>query len=633
MTTRPATTRSLLGDQDLYLFNEGTHRRLGEVLGGRLLPGGGAAFSVWAPAARTVAVTGDFCAWDPAGRPLSPRGASGVWDGSVDEAVAGQVYKFVVTTADGRRLEKADPLALRTEVPPRTGSVLWDLSYDWGDEGWMATRGDRGARDAPVSVYEVHLGSWARDPGDPGRLLRYAELAPRLVDYVTGAGFTHVELLPVMEHPFYGSWGYQVTGFFAPTARYGTPQELMGLIDALHQAGVGVLLDWVPSHFPDDAFALAEFDGSHLYEHADPRRGRHPDWGSLIFNYGRHEVRAFLRSSADHWLGAYHADGLRVDAVASMLYLDYSRAAGEWEPNEQGGREDLEAVDFLRQLNVGIYADHPGAETVAEESTAWPGVSRPTDAGGLGFGYKWDMGWMHDTLAYLAREPVHRRFHHGELTFRAVYANTENFVLPLSHDEVVHGKGSLLTKMPGDRWQQLATLRLLYGYQWGLPGKKLLFMGDELAQEREWDHERALDWALLEDPGHAGVARVVADLNALYRVEGSLHRTDHVPEGFEWLLAEEADRSVLAFVRRAQGCPPVMVACNFTPVVRHDVLVGAPAPGRWIELCNTDAEAYGGSGVGNLGQVEAQPVPWHAHPATLTLTLPPLAAVFLGPRR
>jgi 1,4-alpha-glucan branching enzyme len=629
--TQPTT---LLSDDDVFLFNEGTHRRLGDKMGGRLLgDGGGAAFSVWAPGATGVSVIGDFNRWDGSTTPMTPRGSSGIWEAAASEAVAGQVYKFAITTARGEVLEKADPYAIRCELPPRTGSVLWDPAYQWHDQEWMARPGRGGARDEPVSTYEVHLGSWLRDPDDPGRLLSYAEVAPRLIDHLLATGFTHVELLPIMEHPFYGSWGYQVTGYFAPSSRYGTPQELKAMIDGLHQAGIGVFLDWVPSHFPEDLFGPGLFDGTHLYEHADPRRGFHPDWKSLIFNYGRHEVRSFLASSAEYWLSEYHADGIRVDAVASMLYLDYSREEGEWMPNELGGRENLEAVGFLRALNSGIYADHPEVETIAEESTSWPGVSRPVDAGGLGFGYKWDMGWMHDTLEYFHQDPIHRRYHHGEITFRGVYAFTENFVLPLSHDEVVHGKGSLLAKMPGDDWQKFANLRLLYGYQFGQPGKKLLFMGAELAPWREWNHEGGLDWHLLDQPAHAGVGRWVGDLNRLYRTEPALHRLDTDPAGFEWVQVHEAEISVLSFLRLAGDGRPVLVVCNFTPVPRDNLLVGVPEGGSWTELLNSDAEAYGGSGYGNLGGVEAQPVPWHGRPRALTLSVPPLGCLFLAPER
>ena len=617
-------------DEDLFWLNEGTHRRLAAKLGAHPGPEG-TRCALWAPGARGVSVIGGWKGWRPGADPMSPRAGAGVWECRVGGAAVGHVYKYAVTTAAGEVLEKADPLAAYCEVPPRTGSVVWDLSYDWGDAEWMAGAHQR--LDQPMAVYEVHLGSWWRTPARPGELVGYRELSPRLIDHVQSTGFTHVELLPVMEHPFYGSWGYQTTGFFAPTSRYGTPQDFMALVDALHQAGIGVLLDWVPSHFPSDAFALAQFDGTHLFEHADPRRGVHPDWNSLVFNYGRHEVRSFLASSADHWLRTYHADGLRVDAVASMLYLDYSRQPGQWEPNRYGGREDLDAIDFLQQLNAGIYADHPAVQTVAEESTAWPGVSRPVDVGGLGFGLKWDMGWMHDTLDYIGRDPIHRRHHHGELTFRGVYAFTENFVLPLSHDEVTHGKGSLLGKMPGDDWQQRANLRLLYGYQYGLPGKKLLFMGAELADWQEWDHEGSLRWELLEDERHAGVCRWVADLNRLYCRVPALHELDAEPAGFDWVLQDEADSSLLAFLRRSRAGDPVLVLCNFTPVPRPNVLVGVPEGGRWVELLNGDAEAYGGSGAGNLGGVDAQPVPSHGRPRTLALHAPPLACVFLAPER
>ena len=631
MTPRTARPDTLLGDEDLYLFNEGTHRGLAHKLGAHVLPRRRIPttyFAVWAPSARAVSVIGDWNGWDDAANPLVARGSSGIWEGTARGAEAGHVYKYAVVASDGRRLDKADPYAFRTEEPPRTGSVVWKLDYDWGDGDWMAKRGERIALDAAVSVYEVHLGSWRRDPAEPERLLSYGELAPQLAEYVRDAGFTHVELLPIMEHPFYGSWGYQTTGYFAPTSRYGTPQDFMGLVDQLHQAGIGVILDWVPSHFPSDAFALAEFDGTHLYEHADPRLGVHPDWNSLVFNYGRHEVRAFLASSADHWLSTYHADGLRVDAVASMLYRDYSRRAGEWIPNEFGGRENLEAISFLRALNIGVYGDHPDVHTAAEESTAWPGVSRPTDVGGLGFGYKWDMGWMHDTLEYLSEDPVYRKWHHDRLTFRAVYAFSENFMLPLSHDEVVHGKGALLSKMPGDDWQKLANLRLLLAYQWTLPGKKLLFMGSEFGQWQEWDHDRSLDWHLLDDPGHAGLHRLVRDLNTLYRSTPALHQRDCEPEGFEWAM-NDAESGLLCFLRTARHDPPVLVICNFTPVARENVLVGVPEPGHWREVLNTDAADYGGGGVGNMGGVDTQPVPWHGRPRTLTLTAPPLGCVVL----
>jgi 1,4-alpha-glucan branching enzyme len=620
-----------ISDTDLFWFNEGTHRGLGRILGAHLdRPDEGATFALWAPGAAAVSVIGDFNGWDRGAHRLEARGSSGIWEGSVAAAHHGDVYKYAIDTAAGERLEKADPVAMWSEVPPKTGSVLWDLAYEWDDSDWMADRSTKTALASPVSIYELHLGSWWRDPQDPRRWPNYSELAPRVIEHVQKHRFTHVELLPVMEHPYYGSWGYQVTGFFAPTSRLGTPQDLMTFIDRLHQADIGVILDWVPSHFATDAYSLGRFDGTHLYEHADPVRGIHPDWNSFVFNYGRHEVRSFLASSAEHWLSTYHADALRVDGVASMLYLDYSRQPGEWTPNRLGGREDLDAVGFLQQLNAGIYADHPDVQVIAEESTAWPGVSRPVFAGGLGFGLKWDMGWMHDTLDYLSRDPIYRRYHHGELTFRALYAFDENFVLPLSHDEVVHGKGSMLTKMPGDYWQKLANLRLLYGYQYGQPGKKLLFMGGELAQWREWDHERGLDWDLLEVPGHAGMSRWVADLNALYRARTALHERDTDPSGFEWIQAEDADTGLLSFLRRSSG-DIVLVVCNFTPVPRHNVVVGVPEGGRWRELLNSDALDYWGSGVGNCGSVVAQPVPWHGQPRLLTLTVPPLGCLFLAP--
>jgi 1,4-alpha-glucan branching enzyme len=623
---------SLLGEQDLYLFNEGSHVRLWEHLGAHPMSSDGidgVLFGVWAPSAQRVSVIGDFNGWDGEANPLSARAGSGIWEGFVAGAAVGDVYKFHVVGPNGYEVDKADPLAVRAEEAPKTGSIVWDLSYDWGDAGWMAGRGARHGVDAPISVYEVHLGSWRRDPSDPRRLLTYREAAPLLADHVAGLGYTHVELLPIMEHPFYGSWGYQTTGYFAATSRYGSPQDLMFLIDHLHQRGIGVLLDWVPSHFPSDEHGLAYFDGTHLYEHADPREGYHPDWNSYIFNYGRHEVRSFLLSSALFWLERYHADGLRVDAVASMLYRDYSRKAGEWIPNKFGGRENLEAIDFLRRLNEEVYGTFPDAVTVAEESTAWPMVSRPTYVGGLGFGFKWDMGWMHDTLEFMSRAPIHRRFHHDEITFRAVYAFDENFMLPLSHDEVVHGKGSLLARMPGDEWQQFANLRLLFGYMTASPGKKLLFMGGEIGQGREWSHEASLDWHLLESPLHAGVCRWTADLNALYRSVPALHEQDCDAAGFEWVDLHDAENSVLAFLRRAKDGSSVLVAANFTPVARHGYRLGVPSGGTWREVANSDASDYGGSGVGNLGAIEAEESESHGRPWSLPLTLPPLGIVML----
>jgi 1,4-alpha-glucan branching enzyme len=625
-------TPSLLSADDLYLFNEGSHLRLWEKLGAH--PGvadgqSGTHFAVWAPEAERVAVMGDWNGWDAARDPLAPRGSSGIWEGFVPGVVPGAAYKYrVVSRHRGHHADKADPFAFRAEVPPRTASIVWPLDYEWDDAAWMAERARRNALDAPMAIYEVHAGSWRRVPEDGDRSLTYRELAEQLPDYVAAAGFTHVEFLPLMEHPFYGSWGYQTTGYFAPTSRYGTPQDLMFLIDRLHQRGVGVILDWVPSHFPTDAHGLGYFDGSHLFEHGDPREGFHPDWKSFVFNYGRHEVRSFLLSSAMYWLERYHADGLRVDAVASMLYRDYSRRTGEWIPNVYGGRENLEAMAFLRRMNEEVYRAQPAVQTIAEESTAWPMVSRPLYVGGLGFGYKWDMGWMHDSLHYMALDPVHRKFHHNELTFRQLYAFSENFVLPLSHDEVVHGKGSLLGKMPGDAWQQRANLRLLLGYQYLQPGKKLLFMGGEFGQAREWNHDTSLDWHLLDDPAHQGIERWVRDLNTLYRGERALHERDSEPAGFDWVDCNDAEQSTLTWLRRGrdQG-EALLVVCNFTPVPRANHRVGVPWGGVWQELLNGDAPLYGGSGQGNFGGAEATPVAWHGRPQSIVITLPPLALV------
>ncbi|MEC7523436.1 MAG: 1,4-alpha-glucan branching protein GlgB [Myxococcota bacterium] len=628
---------SLLTDQDKHLFNEGTHQRLYERLGAHLATDedgrAGVIFAVWAPGARAVSVVGDFCDWDRDAHPMRPNAESGVWEIFVPGVSRGALYKYLIQGPDGFEEYKSDPFGRLHEEPPKTASIVWDLDYTWGDAEWMAERGRHNALDAPMSVYEVHLGSWRRVPEEDDRPLTYRELAPLLCAHVKELGFTHVELMPVMEHPFGGSWGYQVTGYFAPTHRHGTPQDLMYLIDQLHQSGIGVILDWVPAHFPTDAHGLGRFDGTHLFEHADPRQGFHPDWQSYIFNYGRHEVRSFLISSAMFWLDRYHVDGLRVDGVASMLYRDYSREEGEWIPNEHGGRENLEAIGFLRQLNEAVYAEFPDVQTIAEESTSWPMVSRPTFAGGLGFGLKWDMGWMHDTLRFLERDPIHRRFHHNELTFRSLYAFNENFTLPLSHDEVVHGKGALLNKMPGDRWQKFANLRLLYAYMMSQPGKKLLFMGSELAQWREWNHDASLDWHLAEDEMHGGVMRLLGDLNRSYRAEGAMHRGDCEPGGFTWIDGSDAERSVLSYLRQGDGAPPVLVVLNFTPVVRYDYRVGVPRGGAWEEILNTDAATYGGSGVGNLGEVVAHDVPAHGQPLSLSVTLPPLAAVwFRAPR-
>jgi 1,4-alpha-glucan branching enzyme len=619
----------VLGEQDLYLFREGTHGRLHDILGCH--PSAhGATFRVWAPNATRVAVIGDWNGWNDSADELEVRqDGSGLWEGRVERARVGHAYKFRLRARDGEVLDKADPFGRYAETPPATASRIWSLDYEWGDRDWMTSRGARNALDAPMSIYEVHLGSWRRD--GPNRLPNYAAIAEPLADYVASAGFTHVELMPITEHPFYGSWGYQTTGYFAPTARYGTPQDFMRFVDVLHRRGIGVILDWVPSHFPADPHGLVRFDGTHLYEHADPRQGLAPEWNSLIFNYDRHEVRAFLLSSALFWLDRYHLDGLRVDAVASMLYLDYGRKPGEWIPNRHGGRENLGAMSFLRQLNEAVYRDHPDVQVIAEESTAWPMVSRPVYLGGLGFGLKWNMGWMHDTLAYFRNDPIHRKHDHNRLTFSIWYAFFENFVLALSHDEVVYGKGSLLGKMPGDDWQRFANLRLLFGWMWGHPGKKLLFMGSEFGQRREWTHEGQLEWHELATPLHGGVKRWVDDLNACLRGEPALHQVDFDGSGFEWIDVDDAATSVLAFVRRPREGRPVLVVCNFTPIPRTNYVVGVPFGGYWQEVLNSDAPAYGGSGMGNFGGVAAAPVPAHGRFHSLSLTLPPLAAIFLAP--
>ncbi len=625
---------SLLTDHDVYLFKEGSHQRLYEKLGAhRAVVDGnaGTQFAVWAPEAEAVSVLGDFNGWTPGSNPLSPRlDGSGIWEGFVRDVGRGTLYKYrIVSRHGGYQVDKGDPFALAWEAPPSTASRVWSLEYDWGDAEWMERRRAANALDAPMSIYEVHLGSWRRVPEDGNRSLTYQELAEQLPGYVKEMGFTHVELLPVTEHPFYGSWGYQTTGYFAPTARYGTPQDFMALVDALHRAGIGVILDWVPSHFPGDEHGLAYFDGTYLYEHADPKQGFHPDWNSYIFNYSRNEVRGFLASSALFWLDMYHLDGLRVDAVASMLYLDYGRKEGEWVPNQYGGRENLAAIDFLRALNEGVYRDHPEVQTFAEESTAWPMVSRPTYTGGLGFGMKWNMGWMHDTLAYFSRDPLYRKFHHNQLTFSVWYAFHENFVLPLSHDEVVHGKGALIGKMPGDEWQQFANLRLLFGYMWAHPGKKLLFMGGEFGQKREWQHEESLEWHVLQYPLHAGAQRWLQDLNRYYRSEPALFEKDFVSEGFQWVDCNDWEECVISFLRRgkrAEDC--VLVVCNFTPVVRRNYMVGVPFGGYWEECLNSDATIYGGGGQGNFGGLNTSPVAAHGHYHSLTITLPPLAVLY-----
>ena len=623
----------LLSDQDLYLFNEGSHFRLYDKLGAHpVVENGkvtGTSFAVWAPNAREVFVIGEFNGWNKGSHPLYAQGQSGIWQNVVPGVGPGTVYKFhIVSHHNNYRVDKADPIAFYNEVPPRTGSVVWQLDYDWKDADWMANRSRNNGLQSPINIYEVHLGSWRRVPEDGNRWLGYREIAKPLADHVRRMNYTHVEFLPIMEHPFYGSWGYQATGFFAPTSRFGTPQDFMYLVDYLHQQGIGVILDWVPSHFPTDEHGLIYFDGTHLYEHSDPRKGMHREWGSAVFNYGRNEVRSFLISSAMYWLDKYHVDGLRVDAVASMLYLDYNRKEGEWLPNQFGGRENLEAVDFLRRMNAEIYGRFPDVQTIAEESTSWAMVSRPTYIGGLGFGLKWDMGWMHDTLAYFELDPVHRKFHHNYLTFRQLYAWTENFVLSLSHDEVVYGKKSLLNKMPGDYWQKFANLRLLLGYMIGQNGKKLVFMGGEIGQWNEWNHESSLDWHLLHEPGNGGLVRWVEEVNKLYRTEPALYELDFDPAGFQWVDANDADQSVISFLRRGKDPDTwLLFVLNFTPVPRWNYRVGVPLKGFWNEILNSDSREYGGSGQGNFGGLETAPIRYHGRPVSLNVTVPPLGMV------
>ncbi|HEX4997153.1 MAG TPA: 1,4-alpha-glucan branching protein GlgB [Terriglobia bacterium] len=625
---------SRFSNDDLHLFNEGTHSRLYRRLGAHIDEEDGASgvsFSVWAPNAEAISVIGDFNDWNTSRNPMRCLGDSGIWEAFVPGATSGQAYKYhVVSRVNGYTMNKADPFAYHAESLLGAASKIWDLRYEWNDSNWISRRSQTSGLDRPISIYELHLGSWRRVPEEGNRSLSYREAAPLLADHLEKMRFTHVEFLPLTEHPFYGSWGYQTTGYFAPTSRYGTPQDLMFLIDYLHQRGFGVILDWVPSHFPGDDFALGFFDGTHLYEHSDPRQGLHKDWDSKIFNYGRHEVRSFLISSAFFWLDVYHVDALRVDAVASMLYLDYSRSEGEWIPNRFGGRENLEAVDFLRRFNAEVYRDYPSVQTIAEESTAWPAVSRPAHVGGLGFGLKWDMGWMHDTLRYMSRDPIHRKYHQNELTFRSIYAFHENFVLPLSHDEVVHGKGSLLSKMPGDLWQKFANLRLLFAYMFAQPGKKLLFMGAELAQWREWNHDDSLDWHLLQFDSHRQIQQWIADLNRVYREQPALHELDCEPAGFEWIDGSDSERSVLGFMRVSRDQPEIVLAIfNFTPVPRYNYRVGAPREGFWTEILNSDAGEYGGADFGNLGGVWSHNEPCHGRPYSLSLTLPPLGALFL----
>jgi len=633
----PYAFEPTIGELDLHLIGEGRHEELYEKLGAhvRVHHGvSGTAFAVWAPAARAISVVGDFNSWDGRLHAMRSLGSSGIWELFLPGVEPGARYKYEILAADGELTLKADPYAQEAELPPKTASVVFQPHHRWSqpDGEWLRERAARKPLTEPVSIYEAHLGSWRLNPLEGNRSLSYVELADELCAYVTDMGFTHVELLPVMAHPFSGSWGYQVSGYFAPTPRYGSPDGFRQFVDRMHANGVGLILDWVPAHFPRDEFALARFDGTALYEHDDPRRGAHPDWGTLVFNYGRHEVRNFLISNALFWLREYHVDGIRVDAVASMLYLDYSREEGEWVPNQFGGREDLDAVAFLKELNEVIHGREPGVISAAEESTAWPGVSRPTYLGGLGFGFKWNMGWMHDTLGYFQQDPIYRRYHHHELTFSLMYAFSENFILPLSHDEVVHGKGSLYAKMPGDTWRKLANLRALYAFMWAHPGKKLLFMGGELAQEQEWSHERSLDWHLLERPEHAGVQRLVRDLNRLYRDEPALWEADSDPAGFWWIEPNDADSNVLAFARASRNGERVVVfVANLSPVPRFGYRLGLPRVCRWREALNTDSTHYGGSDVGNLGAVEPNPVPWHGQPVSAELTLPPLAAVYLVP--
>jgi 1,4-alpha-glucan branching enzyme len=614
-----------VGEMDVHLIAEGRHEELWRVLGARVRPGtGGTSFAVWAPNARGVRVIGDFNHWDGRAYPMRSLGSSGVWELLIPGIGEGATYKFDICGPDGQWHSKADPMARWAEEPPATASRVSESRHEWSDEAWLRQRAERDVLTSPMSIYEVHIGSWR-----PG--LSYTDLASELTSYVTEMGFTHVEFLPVAEHPFGGSWGYQVTSYYAPSARFGTPDEFRYLVDSLHRAGIGVFLDWVPAHFPRDSWALAQFDGTPLYEHADPRRGQHPDWGTLIFDYGRPEVRNFLVANAIYWLEEFHADGLRVDAVASMLYLDYSRKAGEWTPNSLGGRENLDAVSFLREVNATCYKRVPGIAMIAEESTAWPGVTRPVHLGGLGFGLKWNMGWMHDTLSYLSRDPVHRSFHHDEMTFSMIYAYSENYILPLSHDEVVHGKGSLLRKMAGDEWRQFAGLRGLLAFMWAHPGKQLLFMGSEFGQGNEWSEQTGLEWYVLEYPRHAGVQQLVRDLNAAYLANPALWQQDSSPDGFQWIDASDFTGNVLSFLRFGADGSALACVCNFAAMPHHEYRIGLPSAGVWTELMNTDADVYGGSGVGNYGRVEAVAEPWHGRPASARISIPPLGVVWLAP--
>ncbi len=624
---------AILTDFDIHLLAEGRHFRSYEKMGAHIteLDGvRGVRFTVWAPNARQVSVMGDFNGWRPESNPMQFRPEAGLWEGFVPGMGHGALYKYhIVSRYDDYQADKADPYGFAAEIRPQTASKVWDLAgYEWNDGEWMEHRVGRNGLTAPISIYEVHLGSWMRVPEEGNRWLTYRELADKLSGYVHEMGYTHVEFLPVTEHPFDGSWGYQTVGYYAPTSRFGTPQDFMYLVDMLHQSGIGVILDWVPAHFPTDAHGLGYFDGTHLYEHADPRQGQQPDWGTFVFNFGRNEVRNFLISNALFWFDKYHIDGLRVDAVASMLYLDYARREGEWIPNRYGGRENLEAIDFLRQLNTTVYGEYPGAMMIAEESTAWPMVSRPTYLGGLGFGFKWNMGWMHDMLEYMSQDPIYRSYHHNLITFSLMYAFAENFVLPFSHDEVVYGKGSMLGKMPGDNWRKFANLRALYGFMAAHPGKKTLFMGSEFGQWKEWNHDESLDWALLQFDTHRGLQRWVRDLNTLYRGEPALHELDADPAGFEWIDCNDSQRSIISFRRMTRRQEDTLLfVCNFTPEPRPNYRIGVPERGHWNEILNGDAPLYGGSGQGNLGGAGTSPVPMHGHPYSLNLTLPPLAMV------
>jgi 1,4-alpha-glucan branching enzyme len=625
LTDDPYRHLPTLGEMDLHLIAEGRHEALWTVLGARVRPeADGTSFAVWAPNARGVRVIGDFNHWDGRAHPMRSLGSSGVWELLIPGVGAGATYKYDICGSDGSWHRKADPMAALAEVPPATASMVAESRYEWGDQEWLAERAGRDLVASPMSVYEVHLGSWR-----PG--LTYTELASQLTSYVAEMGFTHVEFLPVAEHPFGGSWGYQVTSYYAPSSRFGSPDEFRYLVDCLHRAGIGVFLDWVPAHFPRDIWALARFDGTSLYEHGNPQRGEHPDWGTLIFDYGRPEVRNFLVANAIYWLEEFHADGLRVDAVASMLYLDYSRKEGQWTPNSLGGRENLDAVSFLREVTATCYKRVPGIVMIAEESTAWPGVTRPVHLGGLGFGLKWNMGWMHDTLAYFGRDPVHRSYHHDEITFSMIYAYSEHYVLPLSHDEVVHGKGSLLRKMAGDEWRQFAGLRSLLGYMWAHPGKQLLFMGSEFGQSAEWSEQDGLHWQSLGDPRHAGIQQLVKDLNQVYAQRPALWQQDSLPAGFEWIDASDWSGNVLSFLRFGADGSVLACVANFAAMPHHNYRIGLPSAGQWAELINTDAVSYGGSGVGNLGTVEAADEPWHGRPASASITIPPLGVLWLAP--